>query len=101
MESILNPNHMEYLLILILQLLGIGFHVMQKIVSLGDKFPTENRTGIFGIFMKEDWDTLVVSGLVLCLNLVVHFILSEYKPPFTQWEYYILSSFAAALLFGY
>ena len=65
---------MEYLLILILQLLGISFHVMQKVISIGDKYPKETPRTIFKYFWLEDWDTLAVSGLFLILNIIGHYI---------------------------
>lgn len=94
---------MEYALIITLQLLGIGFHVMQKVVSIGDKYTDISPYAVFKVFWKEDWDTLAVSSLVLFLNVVVHFVLINYVPPlpFVQWEYFLLVSYGAALLFGY
>lgn len=92
---------MEYALIITLQLLGIGFHVMQKIVSLGDAFPNEQPFGIVKVFLKQDWDTLIVSFLVLVLNIVAHFIFTYYDAPFTKWDYYIFTSYGISLIFGY
>lgn len=92
---------MEYTIIIILQLLGIGFHVMQKISALGDKFPEKTVPEIRGIFWKEDWDTLVGSALVLALNLVVHYIIEEYTDLAETVAYYILYAFGAAFILGY
>jgi hypothetical protein len=91
---------MEYILIVILQLLGIGFHVMQKISILGDKFPDKSIREIRILFLKEDLDTLVVSALVLMLNLVSHYIVTIYTT-IPKMDNYHLYSFGAALVLGY
>lgn len=69
---------MEYFLALVLQLLGISFHVMQKIITLGDKDKTKSRSDIISIFLSEDWDTLLVSGLVLVTCMTFHFAANYY-----------------------
>lgn len=92
---------MEYVLIIVLQLIGIGFHIMQKIISLGDKHPDKNRSQIISGFLYEDWDTLVVSGLVLTLNVITHYITENYLKSAREWEYYHVASFAVALIMGY
>jgi ABC-type spermidine/putrescine transport system permease subunit I len=71
---------MEYFLALVLQLLGISFHVMQKIITLGDKDKTKSRSEIVSIFLSEDWDTLFVSLLVLITCMVFHFSANYYYP---------------------
>lgn len=92
---------MEYALIIILQLLGIGFHVMQKVIALGDTHKTKMKE-TFSIFWSEDWDTLFVSFLVMTLNVVAHFILESYAPKsIIEYEYYDLISFGIALTLGY
>lgn len=92
---------MEYLLIVVLQLLGIGFHVMQKIISLGDKFPDKNRSQILSGFLYEDWDSLCVSGLIIFLNMVTHYIVENYAPAVREVNHYHLYSFGMALILGY
>jgi hypothetical protein len=71
---------MEYFLALVLQLLGISFHVMQKIITLGDRDKTISRSEIISIFLSEDWDTLLVSFLVLVTCMVFHFSANYYFP---------------------
>ena len=91
----------EYGLIVLLQFLGIGFHVMQKISALGDKFPEKTSNEIAYLFWREDWDTLFVSLLVISLNLTAHFILMEYtEVPYTV-NYFYLWVFGSAFLLGY
>jgi hypothetical protein len=91
----------EYGLIILLQFLGIGFHVMQKISGLGDKFPEKTSNEIALIFWKEDWDTMMISVLVITLNLVAHFILMEYTTVPDTLEYFYLYVFGSAFLLGY
>jgi len=92
---------MEYLLIFILQLIGVGFHVMQKIILLGDKHPDKNRSQVFSAFLYEDWDTLVVSSLVVATHLIAHYIVENYTDLSLTSEKYILWSFGIALILGY
>jgi hypothetical protein len=91
----------EYILIIILQLIGVGFHVMQKIGTLGDKFPEKNPSEVWGIFFQEDWNTLIVSLLVLSLNITAHYIVTIYSTVQVTVPYYDLYSFGAALVLGY
>jgi hypothetical protein len=93
---------MEYLLIIILQLIGIGFHVAQKVLTLDKLSPNDSLKEVLALFWKSDRITVFISALVLALNLVAHYIIGEYAPEsFTAWEYYDLSSFTLALLLGY
>lgn len=93
---------MEYVLIIFFQCLGIAFHVMQKVVSLGDKFPKETVRTTFATFLQEDWDTLVISGLILMLDLGTNYLLFGYLKfeHLPQW-YWQLAPFAVSLILGY
>lgn len=93
---------MEYFLIIFWQLLGVSFHVGQKIVSLGDKFPEKNVNEIGKTFWKEDWDTLLISFLIIMLDLGTHFTLHYLKIelPAEEW-YWKVMPYAAALILGY
>lgn len=92
---------MEYALIFILQLIGIGFHVMQKISGLGNQFPLKPRKEIFSIFMQEDWDTLLISGLIIALNEVAHYVIHIYAPDIAGYAHFELIVFGIALVLGY
>ena len=92
---------MEYLIVFIMQLLGIGFHVGQKIVSLGNTYPEKGRVEVVRVFFREDWDTLFISTLVLLLNEMIHVIINGYANYITQYTNFYLYSFGAALLLGY
>lgn len=86
---------MEYFLIVVLQLLGIGFHVMQKVMKIGDTNPGLGKGDIFRIFFNEDWDSLIVSGLVLFSDLTFHLAFNHYNPDMMN------SSFAFPWLGGF
>ena len=92
---------MEYLLVIILQLLGIGFHVGQKILAIDARYPDDSLSDVFKIFMKEDKITLFISGLVLILNVVGIYITEYYTDFEEKFEYFHLTSFGVALVMGY
>jgi ABC-type Fe3+ transport system permease subunit len=92
---------MEYALIIILQLLGIGFHVGQKVHELDKKFENDTLQQVFNQFWNSDRVTVFISGLVLLLNLVVHYIIEEYAAGIRSIENYDLYSFGVALVLGY
>lgn len=93
---------MEYLLIIILQVIGVGLHVSQKVIKIGNENKQMTRNGIITVFWNEDWDSLFASFFILLLNLVAHYIVGEYAPAnITEYEYYMIISFGLALLFGY
>lgn len=93
---------MDYLIIFALQLLGIGFHVMQKVSALGNTFPQKKRKEIFAIFMAEDWDTLLISTLVLFTSEIAHYILHHYAPSLViSYPNFDLFVFGVSFVLGY
>jgi len=100
---------MEYFLIFILQLFGIGFHVVQKVKQLDVEHPEANVKQIFGIFVEQDWATLFGSGLVMFFHLTTHYIINTYAPHMRDAKInlgifvipYIMASFVAAFGLGY
>ena len=92
---------MDYLLIIALQFIGVSLRSMQTIAGLRMKYPQSNMSTILNSFLYEDWNTLFVSGLVIILNLIVHYILSVTKLDFTNNPYYMLISYGVALVLGY
>jgi hypothetical protein len=92
---------MEYLIILALQLCGIGLHVMQKVSVFDKQYPEKSIKEIMTVFWNEDWNTLAVSAIVLFLNLIAHYIVNTYAPQVNNFDNYILYAFGAALVFGY
>lgn len=93
---------MEYALITLLQIIGIGFHAAQKIAGIRSRNNDKKIREIISIFWNEDWNTLLISALVLALCLTVHFIVLNYFPKsISGHEWYYPISFGIALLFGY
>ena len=92
---------MEYLIVFIMQMIGIGFHVGQKVVSLGNAYPDKSWKEILSALFVEDWDTMVISCLVIFLNEMIHFIINEYAGHITELPNFYLYSFGTALLLGY
>lgn len=93
---------MEYALIFVLQLLGIGFHVGQKVLELDKLKPDDSLADVFKLFWKEDKITTFISGLILILNEVLYLILLDYGPDsLVKYEYFDLIFFALSLVLGY
>lgn len=92
---------MEYLIIFILQFIGIGLHVAQKVREIDKRSLTDTPREVLAIFFQEDWITLFISGLVLVLNLVAHFILENYSTLPATVEYFDLYGFGIAFVLGY
>lgn len=92
---------MEYLIVLILELIGISLHVMEKVAVFDKKYPECSINQIFKVFWRQDWNTVIISVIVLCLNLMIHLIINWYAPELTTIKYYLLYAFGGALLLGY
>ena len=90
---------MIYFLTTICQLFGVLFHVMVKINGLRTKFPTLTFKTVWNTFFKEEWNTLIGSGLVLGVAELAIFIINYQAiniPDWLQWGIYPIS-----LLLGY
>ncbi len=96
---------MAYFLIIILQLLGIGFHVGKKVLQLDKEFADDSLGDVFRTFWKSDRITVFISVLILAANLVGHFIIAEYAPELEKTVYlgvpYMIWAFGVALVLGY
>jgi hypothetical protein len=92
---------MEYVLIFIFEILGISLNVMQNVIKIGDNHPTMNKKDIFAEIWNQDWDTLIVSLIIIVINLFVHYVLYYIDAPVIKIEYYFLYSVVIALLVGY
>lgn len=92
---------MDFILIVGLQIIGVGFHVGQKIRDLRVKFPNKKIPEVFGVFWQQDWNTLLGSALVLAFDMMVHFIIMEYLPAIAAHEYFEVISFGVAFVLGY
>lgn len=92
---------MEYLLITICQFIGIGFQVALKVLELDKKFPDDSLQDVLKQFWLSDKITLIISGLIVFANLVIHFIVAEYTTLETTIPNYALYNFGIALILGY
>lgn len=92
---------MEYLIIFILQILGIGLHVAQKVLEIDARDPDDTLAHVCMVFIKENRVSLFISALVLVLNLVAHYIIGTYSNWPEQVGHYELWSFCFALVLGY
>jgi hypothetical protein len=102
---------MEYVMILILQLIGIGFHVAQKVNALDKQHPEKTIKEIYGLFFENEWSSLSISALVLVADLMFHFIVGFYFPQLKERSFHIpylevtlpflATSFMAAFVLGY
>lgn len=54
---------LDYIFLFLWALLGVGFHVMQKIANIRTKYMAEPPKIVFKVFFSEDWNTLIVSIL--------------------------------------
>lgn len=92
---------MEYLIIFVLQSIGIGLHAAQKMLELDKKFPDDSMNDVINMFLREDRITLVISGLVLAFNLVAHYIIDTYTELPLAVEYYPIWAFGISFVLGY
>lgn len=76
---------MDYLLTTVLFCLGVGFHVMQKVMTLKNSFTQFSFQSIWQTFFKQEWDSLVVSLLVLCVVEIALFISYNNSVKFPPW----------------
>jgi len=87
---------MIYILTTCCIVLGICYHVMQKIRSLRIKFPLFQASKIWTTFFGEEWDTLIVSFLSwVVFELATYItIYNNVKLPmwFTNWAVFILAA---------
>lgn len=92
----------EFAVIVALQVIGIGLHVMQKILALDKQYPELSRREIVNTFFENDMFTLWVSALVLSLNVIVHLVIHLFAPEIMlSIPYFLLWAFGAAFVLGY
>lgn len=87
---------MNYIITTILIIVGLGYHVMQTIKKFKGLFPELPIKTIWATFFKEEWDSLIVSGLGYVLFQTLYFILVYNKVIFpvwfTGWGLYVLAA---------
>lgn len=90
---------MIYLLTTVCVILGVLFHVMMKVTGYKKQFPTLTFTTIWATFLREEWDSLMVSFLVLVAVELSIFIINYNQiniPDWLNWAIYPIS-----LVMGY
>lgn len=90
---------MIYFLTTIVFIIGVLLHVMIKITSYKKSFPTLSIGAIWGVFLKEEWDSLLVSVVLLFLveiSIVVINYVGVHIPDWMNWGIYVIS-----ILMGY
>jgi hypothetical protein len=94
---------MEYALIFILQVLGIGFHVGQKVLEIDKLAAHDSLSDVFKLFWDTDKFTVLISCfLILPLNEVIYYILIQYGPDsIVKYDYFDLIFFGFSLVLGY
>ena len=102
---------MEYIIIFTIQLLGIAFHVVQKVNTLDKQYPEKSIKEIYSLFFENEWSSLSVSALVLFADLFFHFIIDSYFPAVREMSItvplinltvpYLAVSFIVAFVLGY
>lgn len=76
---------MDYLLTSFGFILCVALFVMREISKLKDNYKELSKGEIFSAFFKEEWDSLIVSGIVLiCWNLFL-FICQYNEIKFYPW----------------
>ena|SRR5688572_7021532 len=90
---------MIYILTITCLLLGVLFHVMVKVTGYKKTFPELTFRTIWKVFLKEEWDSLIVSALVLFVTELSIFIINYVGvviPDWLNWGIYPI-----ALVMGY
>ena len=71
---------LELTLIVILQAIGVCFSVGKKCLALDKLCPHDTLTYVFNMFWREDRITVLLSGVILVFNIVIHVIIAVYVP---------------------
>jgi hypothetical protein len=74
---------------------------MQKVMHLRKKFPDFGLKEIFTLFFKEEWDSLIVSFLVLCTYQLFLFIIEMAEVVMPAWWDKYLLDYVLAVVMGY
>lgn len=90
---------MIYLLTTICLILGVLFHVMVKVTGYKKTFPELTIKTIWKVFFKEEWDSLIVSALVLFVVELTIFIINYVGVLIPDWLNWGI--FPIALVMGY
>jgi hypothetical protein len=97
---------MEYLFIVILQLLGVGLQVGWTLFQLDKKFENDTLEEVVNTYWKSDRFPLFISGVILLIDLTVHGVIHVYATTARDWEYnflvnYFTVAFAISFILGF
>lgn len=92
---------MTYFITTILFALGVGYHVMQVIQRLRRKFPDKGFREIFDTYFREEWDSLIRSGLVWATYELFLFVLDKSEAVMPLWWEKYFAAYALAVVLGY
>jgi hypothetical protein len=91
---------MIYILTIALFISGVMLNVMEKVRGLRDKFPQLEFGDVWKTFFKQEWDSLMVSAIVLGTCQVMIFVsrTNHWKYPLwlEGWGIYLM-----AIVLGY
>jgi len=77
-------------------------HVVQKLLELDKNAPDDSWGDVCAAFWKQDKFTLVLFGLIIALNELIHFCTETYAHDLIEsTKYFHMISFGVALTFGY
>lgn len=76
---------LEIIFLSVLYILGVGYHVMQKVGKIKGKYPQLTPENIFKIFFDEEWNTLIVSGLGLLSMQLLWYIAHYENIQLSKW----------------
>lgn len=85
---------MLYVFVFFFQLIGVGFHVGQRVIEIDKRIEGDTWKDVINVFVKENLISLFISALVLLSDIMIHLALSTYtdipsKPitvPVLEWN---------------
>ena len=91
---------MIYILTTACILIGIGYHVMQIVKGLRKRYPDFGISEVFKTFFREEWDSLIMSGMGLFAFELWIFISRVTGIELPDW-YFDWGVYAIAAVWGY
>lgn len=75
----------DHILILLISLIGVGFDVMAKVMRYKKMFPQLSFANIWRTFFKEEWDSLMVSVLIIVVLQISLYIVKINGVKIPSW----------------
>lgn len=91
----------EYLLLTVLYLLGLGYHALKKVSGIKTLYPDQSFKKIWGTYFGSEWNTLLVAALGLVTINLLWFILHYEKVTLPDWFHDYGGAYVASLFSGY